>query len=327
MSNASHPQNATSRLSWADSLLALLIALTPIQPAHGEPPDILIITSSASELYQRFETTLRTELPGSGNPEDAAIIRTINLAGKQLSPASIPAGSDLLVTIGSHAARSVAGLDTAVPVLHTVIPISVYQSIAAPQRDCRLQSAIFIDQPVSRQLRLAGIMFPELKNYGLLLGPVSVKRRNEIEAAELSNGVRLAVSVVGEDDSSMTAGRQILGDSDLIIAVNDPIALSRENAKWLLYVAYQQRKPVIGFSRAYVKAGASAAVYSSPEQMALHAAEVVSSWRTTTTRCLLEPQFTRNFSIAVNRAVSDSLGSATLDEDELARRILEAEQP
>ena len=160
-----------------------------------------------------------------------------------------------------------------------------------------------------------------------MLGPVSVNRRPEIEAFQASSGINLTVSVVDADHSTMAAGRNILEQSDLIIAVNDPLVLTRENAKWLLYVAYQQHKPVIGFSKAYVTAGAAAAVYSEPEQIARHTALQISAWHASEDRCLPRPEFSRYFRVAINHAVSDSLGGARAEEDEIARRILEIESP
>jgi ABC-type uncharacterized transport system substrate-binding protein len=125
----------------------------------------------------------------------------------------------------------------------------------------------------------------------------------------------------------MIVGRDLIATADLFIAINDPLALSRENAKWLLYVAYQKQVPVIGFSKTYVKAGAAAAVYSEPEQIARQSAELARDWGSSSGRCLPSPSHAKYFNVTINHAVSQSLGSSLHNEDELVRLILEQEKP
>ena len=137
----------------------------------------------------------------------------------------------------------------------------------------------------------------------------------------------LTVMEVTKNDSTMIVGRDLIATADLFIAINDPVVLSRENAKWLLYVAYQKQAPVIGFSKTYVKAGAAAAVFSEPEQIARQAAELALDWSSSPGRCLPSPSHTKYFNVAINHAVSQSLGSRLHNEDELVRLIMEQEKP
>ena len=290
----------------------------------SDPPEIHIILSDKTDLYESFSSTLISELQLL---EPRFFIHNTNLDGKPASSVKIPASGNLVITVGSHAARAVAATDISAPVLHTLLPLSVYRAISPAQQDCRLQTALYIDQPLSRQVRLARLMFPELEEYGLLFGPVSVNRFNEIDAIKDFDSIKFLTGVVSEDDDQLLAGRELLNESELIIAINDPVALNRSTAKWLLYVAYQQRKPVIGFSSAYVRAGAAAAVYSSPDQIARDTANLVSSWLAANRRCLPAPRFPQDFSVSVNRAVSGSLGSALTSEEELHRRIVAGERP
>ncbi|MDX1697511.1 MAG: hypothetical protein R3308_04450 [Thiohalobacterales bacterium] len=290
-------------------------------------PGILIVGKSENGLFEHFRTAFTSHLPGAGSPDGPTRVQTRFLENGSLTAASIPPDTDLVVTVGSAAARAVSELELSIPVLHTLIPRSVYQTIAVRQPACRRQSAIYIDQPLARQIALAGLMFPQRTEYGLLLGPVSARRQQEIDDLQLPGSVRLTVRTVDTDDSTMATGRELLGRSELIVAMNDPLVLSRENAKWLLYVAYQRGQPVIGFSRAYVTAGAAGAVYSMPGQIARQAAETVAAWRASPGACLSAAAFPRYFSAAVNQAVSESLGSALTDEEALAEVILGQEAP
>ncbi len=120
--------------------------------------------------------------------------------------------------------------------------------------------------------------------------------------------------------------RNLLEKADLLLAVNDPLVLNRENAKWLLYTAHQKPVPIIGFSQAYVRAGAAAAVFSEPEQMARQTLELLERWRNGNSSCLPGPEFTRNFKVTVNMDVSLSLGCINMNEDTPGNIIMEQEQ-
>ena len=305
-------------------LHAVLLTLLFSQPGMAAPPDIRIVSSSDTGLYMRFQSAFRSAWSHPGN---ATLPETVYLADGQLNGSSLPPDTDLVVTVGTRAAQAVAALGMDVPALQTIIPESAHRSLAKTQAECRRQTAVYIDQPISRQLELGKLMFPQLEKPGLLLGPVSIMRRPEAESAGTAGNLELTIGEVDRDGSTMSAGRELLGASELFIAINDPLVLNRENAKWLLYVAYQNRIPVIGFSRAYVKAGAAAAVYSEPEQIARQAAELAQGWLESGDECLPPAEFPRYFRVTVNRAVSRSLGSDMDDEQELHRLLKSEEHP
>lgn len=313
-------------LSYLRIVGALVLALSlGFRPVSAEVPNILIVASADTAIYQRFQSAFRTQWDRQNG---AAVLRpTVFLDDSGLDIAGIQADTDLVVTIGSKAARIIAGTALDIPVLNTVIPESVYRSLPDTGQHCRRHTAIFIDQPVRRQYALARLMFPQRDRMGILLGPVSAGKRAEINQLQSVAPRQLTVMEVTQDDSTMSVGRDLISTADLFIAINDPVVLSRENAKWLLYVAYQRQTPVIGFSKTYVKAGAAAAVFSEPEQIARQAAELALEWGNLPGRCLPSPTHAKYFSVAINHAVSQSLGSNPENEDELARLILEQEKP
>ena len=77
--------------------------------------------------------------------------------------------------------------------------------------------------------------------------------------------------------------------------------------------------PVIGYSAAYVRAGALAAAYSTPRQIGQEAAQVARQlWRG---GALPTPRYPRNFSIAINRPLAESLGLNLPDEAAVQQRL------
>ena len=300
----------------ASRLLALAIALLSLcSMAGAQDTRIVLLASARSSLYEDFVTAYQDYF----RPRSDIHITALFLEGDRPGKEYVDATTDLLVTIGTRAAQFSTDHSPDIPVLNTLIPLSTFHE--GRQADCRVQSAIFIDQPLQRQALLAELLFPNAHNYGVLLGPTSVMRRKEIEAMDLAAGVNITTRVVAQEPGSSPEAQLLLRQSDLLLAVSDPLVLNRENAKWLLYSAYQQQLPVIGFSHAYVKAGAAAAVYSEPGQMARQAAELTSQWLDSSAACLPEPQFTRYFRIALNKSVRDSLSGSAITEDELLKAI------
>jgi len=303
-------------LAW----LVLLLLLTCQQ--HAQASGILAVSGTGSGLHTRFiETFLARLATGDADP-GAADVTVVYLDRHELKQADL-AASRLVVAVGSQAARAVSALNPGVPVLYTLIPESVYRTLAPATGTCAMQSAIFIDQPLARQAALAQSLFPDAVNYGVLLGPTSSQRQAEIDELKKTTDRQLVVSSAGHEANISRATNGLLNRIDLLLAVNDPLVLNRENAKWLLYSAYQHRLPVIGFSRAYVNAGAAGAVFSEPEQMARQAAEIVQRQTAGTTSCLPAAGFPVYFSVAINQSVCSSLGGASCDErtlDDLLHR-------
>jgi len=292
----------------------LLLLLTCQQ--HAQASGILAVSGTSAGLYTRFMESFVARLATGDADPGAADVTTVYLDRHDLTQADL-AASSLVVAVGSQAARTVSSLKPEIPVLYTLIPESVYRTLGPATGSCAMQSAIFIDQPLARQATLAHALFPAAVNYGVLLGPTSSRRQAEIDELEKATDRHLVVSSAGHEANIARATNGLLNRIDLLLAVNDPLVLNRENAKWLLYSAYQHRLPVIGFSRAYVNAGAAGAVFSEPEQMARQAAEIVQRQTARPASCLPAAGFPVYFSVAINQSVCNSLGGATCDENTL----------
>lgn len=292
------------------------IALPAVPQAHVGK--VVIVMDDSSAIHARFQAALEEQWRASSILAGETLPERIHVDDDNASQLTLPGDADLVITVGSIAARAVDRLGPGKPVLNTIIPESVYLASATPDVGCNRHSAIFIDQPVDRQSRLAELIFPDRDEYGLLLGPVSARRRPEIEMLRTLGSQNMTIRIVARDESTMAAGRELLASSDLLLAINDPMVMNRENAKWLLYVAYQRRLPVIGFSRAYVRAGAAAAVYSDIEQHARQAVEIIADRSKQESACLPTAQYPKYFRVSVNEAVCRSLGGAVTDEKTIA---------
>lgn len=286
---------------------------------------MLVITSSDAELYTRFTDAFAAEYTAlTGKPAER--IEMIRLDEKGQLPGPISPDTAMIVSVGAKTARAVAALELGSPLLYTLIPESTYQSLVPVQASCSKQSAIFIDQPITRQTRLAKMIFPQANTYGALLGPTSSRHRDTLEALAAKSDWQLAIKEVSAESEPEWQTRELVEETDLIIAISDPHALNRNNAKWLLYSAYQHHNPVIGFSRAYVKAGAAASVYSTPEQIGKQTAKFLGRHEKTGQDCLSAPEFPDYFEVTVNTDVIHSLGGTHKDESVLLRFLVDYEK-
>ena len=76
-------------------------------------------------------------------------------------------------------------------------------------------------------------------------------------------------------DNPITKIEPVIRNTDVFIPVPDSRLINIATAKWILHLSYRHKVPVIAFSRTYVKAGALAAIYSSPDNVAMQAVELL----------------------------------------------------
>jgi ABC-type uncharacterized transport system substrate-binding protein len=82
----------------------------------------------------------------------------------------------------------------------------------------------------------------------------------------------------------------------------------------------RQRRPIIGFSYALLEAGAAASVFSTPEDIARHTADIVADW----VRTGIAPTgtaFPRYYNIGINSRIADKLGLDAPSEKVLEQRV------
>jgi putative ABC transport system substrate-binding protein len=322
---SNQPKSQTTFLPrFLDKLGWLLVFVTSL--ACATPPEILLVATSRTATYTNFIEGFSLSLAADGDETHPYQVEFLFLDEEDFNSQQINANTRLLITVGTRAARIIAQQDIGIPVLNTLIPESAYSNISATAASCAQHSAIFIDQPVQRQIILAGALFPGADKYGVLLGEVSSRRKPEVKDIADRTGLDIIIREHSGENGPEWLTRELVEETDLLIAISDPVALNRTNAKWLLYTAYQHLTPVIGFSQAYVKAGAAAAVYSTPQQIGRQAARLVADTDLSEDFCLPGPMYPDEYSVSMNRGIVRSLGGKENETDELIRLIQESER-
>jgi hypothetical protein len=289
-------------------VLGLLLA--GFAGAAEQPYRIELLLSEDDGPYRALAAALRSELSRlSDQPHrlGQSLVETPNRRGIT--------DANLTVSIGSRATRLIDELVPQGPVLHLLIPSGSHPLPSA------VHSAIYIDQPWQRQLDLIRLALPGVDRIGVLLGSTAREQRLAIEQAVKARQWQTQIGLVPESGSYLGPLRRLLEQSEVLLAVPDQQVYNRQNLQGILLTSYRREVPMIGFSPGYVRAGALAAVYSTPEQIALQAAQWIAALLAEHTGVLPPPSHPLYFSVAVNHQVARSLGLRVPQEGDLLRDL------
>ncbi len=300
-------------LRWLIGWLCLLLAMAL---ARAADPGVVLVSSEHSPAYVELADALVAELERGGVSRDA--VRRMTAA--EFVARERPAPT-LFVALGVRAATVLAQHDDRVPVLCTLLPRASFERILAESgRKVSSQfSAIYLDQPLSRQLDMVRLMLPRARRVGVVWGDVSVAQQAALDAAAASRGLRVVSARVGPSEALFAALTKVLGDSDVLLALADPQIYHGGTIQNILMTSVRVRVPMVAFSPAYVRAGALAAVYVTPTQLGVQAGGLA--------RAVLQgralpgaAQYSREFEVSVNTPVAHAL-TLSLDAAALTARL------
>lgn len=277
---------------------------------------LTLVLSGDSAPYQEVYQAIRMHLDSAGHQ----ISRTYadDLAASALNEAR------LVVTVGVRAAEQVADMPGRTPVLAVLVPRAWYlKSGRALLSDGgrRSASAIFLDQPLERQARLIRLAFPDARRVGVLLSAEQRGVAEELDEALRPMRLALVHTTVTESDRLITPLEQVLNETDLLLAMPDPVVFNRSTAQSLFLTSYRYRDPVVGYSRSMTRAGALVSLYSTPTQLGRQAGEWVSSALNSPAVRLPASAYPFYFEISINDQVARSLGFSLPSEAELEKQL------
>ncbi|WP_246265744.1 ABC transporter substrate-binding protein [Aromatoleum diolicum] len=279
-------------------LLLLFTALVTGGEAFAGPR-VLVVTSERSGAHEETLGALRSALSPDISANDIEIVETRQLDNDMAAEARI------IVTIGTQAAKAVGTRSPKQPVLNTLLPRDAYESLQATLPGQR-SSAIFLDQPVQRQIALLAIALPDRATLALLTGPATEELARRLAYAARERQLRVNIEHVASNAEIYPALERLLAEPTMLLALPDSTVFNSYTIQNVLLTSYRNRSPLIGFSPAYVRAGALLALYSTPAQIARQAAEAVRS--VLSGGGLPPPQSPREFEVATNPNVARSLG-------------------
>ncbi|MEH6471639.1 MAG: hypothetical protein V7752_10325 [Halopseudomonas sp.] len=319
MSTRSRGSPFFSTVWWQTALLLLLL----FPASSWARQSVLLVLSQDSQPYQALAAALVAQLP-------ARQWQVNSVLAEQYSPTSVQA--DLIVTVGTLAARDVLQGALHWPVISVLIPRQTFFALCRQQhlvvrKEQGLLSAIYLEQPVDRQLQLARLIDPSIESMGVVLGPNSHDQQPAINAAMAELGWQSRLARFEFNENPIQILEPLSDNSDAILVVPDKAEFNRSIAKWLLLLSYRRNIPLIGFSSRYVDAGATAAVFSTPASIAKDTAAWLERWFVQQGQPLPVPSYPHYFEIRTNPEAARSIGLTLPGMDELEAAMSRDSQP
>lgn len=291
---------------FARIVFVFLITLAP--PAWAQ--NLALVLSDDGGMYSEFAETLGESLASS----------SWRITATPSGDPSLPdRPADLIVTVGAEALRQTLSRGVTAPLIATLLPRQNYEKALAEarRRPARI-TAIYLDQPIGRQAAFIRHLLPGQNRMGMLFSNETRQYANQFRTAFANASLKLETEDSDADNTLLPALNSLLARSNALVAVPDGTIYRRSNIKAILITAFRHQRPVIGYSAAFVNAGALAAIHSTPSQIARQTADLILAGSAS----LPPPSGPSQFAITINYNVAQSLGLSVPDEATLRRAIL-----
>ena len=298
------------------TLLRHAIGIASMLACFGLQANTLgIVTSAQGAAYDELVEAVRNDLKALPGVK----IQVLGLSDST-NASRWPEDTFMLLTVGVQATRRFAEEpNPRWPILGVMVPRVSFEALTPASRSPRRVSAIYLDQPPQRQVELIRVLLPTARNIGVVVGPTNQRDLDALRPLVLQKGLSLVTEKASRDAELYPALQSVLSSSDVLLALPDPFVVNAATAQNLLLTSFRFRTPVIGYSAAYVRAGALAAAYSAPRQIGTEAAQLVR--QILRGAPLPAPRYPRHFSIAINQALGQSLGLTLPDEATALQRV------
>lgn len=285
-------------------------------PVHADGM-VYLITSEAGGAYREATDAFHAAF---GSSRQIKNWNLDDLDGRQIQ--ALTSENNLVIPIGLKAARAVAEQHAGqAAVLSLMIPRVSAERLNWPAVLPRRKiSFVFIDQPASRTLGLIDVAFPQAKRVGLVYSEENSEVVKGLQQEAARRRQSLILDVVTKPDDVASSLRSVLPEVDVLLLVPDSLAIHARNAQNVLLTTYRYRVPVVGFSPGLSKAGAVAAVYSSPTQIGRQGAQLALRWKLDGGE-LPGAQHANHFSVDFNVYVARSLGVTLPELGEVRRKL------
>ncbi|GAA0688131.1 hypothetical protein GCM10009104_12790 [Marinobacterium maritimum] len=243
----------------------------------------------------------------------------------QLTPAD--SHRDIILAVGSRACEQMLNrYNPDTRLICSFLPSTTFEQLKQqllPEQAQPQVSAIYIDQPLLRQIRLARLVKPDAKTLGSALGSNSRSLRSDLESGSRDAGLKLQLAYLSPQDNPVEKLTPVIQSSDLFLVIPDSSVFNRAISKWLLYLSLRHQVPVIGFSENYTNAGAAASVHSSPSQIGQQAGEWLNRLQAGET--LPPPSHPAYFDVSINPVAARTLKLQLSSGEALEQALLHIE--
>lgn len=212
----------------------------------------------------------------------------------------------ITIAVGPFALRSVLAKNLDGVVISLFTSSQAYRAIvdSTPKPRALAVTAIYAEPSPFDQIQLISALYKKRVSVAVLISDKTAYLQPLLLRAATQQGITLSVEHVDADDK-LNRVLNRLEYASVILAVPDNTIYKVENIRHILMTAYRCNQSVVGFSAAFVKAGALASTFSDMDDILAQVVELLDDYAASGR--LPEPQFPKYFSVVVNDNVARSL--------------------
>ena len=284
---------------WCRIALCAVLVVSFANAAWAAGARVIVVAEMEKAPQSETVAALNTELQRDGVGVEVLAPASANHAAL--------AGASLIVTIGGQAAHTTVALETETPVLHVLLSRITLDALGHRPGGAPW-SAIVLDQPAERQIALIRLALPAHERIATIAGPETRALARALAAAATRSGLDVRSAEAADIPALYPALRSVLEQPAVLVITPDGQVFNSQTVHHVLLTAFRLRAPVLGFSAAYVRAGAVLGLYTTPAQAGTEAAAVVR--QVLTGQALPPPIHHALFEVGVNPTVARALGLA-----------------
>jgi ABC-type uncharacterized transport system substrate-binding protein len=276
-----------------------LLLLTVISwPLYAAQDNIVLVSDKNSPALNKLLTHLNTTSPDFSY---------------QISTSKNP----IMITPDSYIVS--LGAEQATHVDFLLYPKRIAVMLTAEQsKSLDMATSVFIEPPLSRQLKLANLLVPGNKKIGLLVNDEQDKK-NVFMTLSDTEKMMLKVVNIEDYDNINQALFHVLKDTRLLLGHYNNEVYNAKNIKNILITSYRQRKVLIGPSRAYLKTGSFSTTFSDLSHISQRIIDIVKHHKESGQ--WLKPGYNPHYRILFNPQVARSLNIKTLSNELLLQKM------
>lgn len=226
--------------------------------------------------------------------------------------------AELLITVGEQLLAWAAGGNGYAATLCFYVHAASFDQLP---RDEQVVTALYREQPLTRQLRLAQLLLPQLTHLALIYRGGYPPP----QLAQLPTQPSLILTALDVDDRNdwIKAVSDLMAGHQALLAVDDPQLYNRNTVRSILLTAYRHGRVLIGPNRPFVTAGSLASTYTTSDQYLAQLVRMAAGYLEQGE--LPAPQYPHQFQVAINYQVAASLGLQLPDEKSVADQLRQGE--
>jgi putative tryptophan/tyrosine transport system substrate-binding protein len=243
-------------MTWV--LAPVLLAVTSMPQGNAA---IVVAYESGVDAYTEA-------LEGMGSALGSNSFRLVDMqaAGADLTRSLTARDVQLVIAVGSRALAEVQARKLGVPTIATMVLHGGEGDVSA---------RVDLDIPLSTQLQAIRSLWPNHWRVGIIRNPARSRYSAEaLEARARKEGFTVLVVDCDGPARLLKAVASMKGKVDFLLCFPDPDLYNPVTIKPLVMASIEGRLPIVGFSPAFVRAGAAAGIYPDYRETGRQTAEM-----------------------------------------------------